>query len=148
MISKVDSVGWKILSALQRDGRASYAAIAREVGMSLPTVTERIKRMEAEELIEGYRAIIDETKLGRTLTVFIQLKIPASLYKKFLEKAEKLEAIRECHHVTGDGAFIIKALMSEIRELEPLIATLSEFGETKTSIVMSSPIVKNGVPAP
>ncbi|MEH6625689.1 MAG: Lrp/AsnC family transcriptional regulator [Motiliproteus sp.] len=139
---KLDSISWKILSRLQQDGRASLASIARDVSMSLPAVTERIKRMEEQGIIEGYRAVINEAELGRTLKVFIQLKTPASRYRSFLDYAEQTEAIRECHHITGDGAFIIQVLIEDIRQLEPLVENLSSFGETKTSIVMSSPLMK------
>ena len=142
---KLDKVSWKILSQLQLDGRASYASIARSVSMSLPAVTERIKRLEEQGIIEGYRAIIDESKLGRALTVFIHLSTPASRYRAFLDKAEQLDAIRECHHVAGEGSFIIRVLISSVQELEPLIEVLSEFGETKSSIVMSSPLLKTTV---
>ncbi|OMH28113.1 Lrp/AsnC family transcriptional regulator [Motiliproteus sp. MSK22-1] len=142
---QLDTISWKILAQLQQDGRASYASIARSVSMSLPAVTERIKRLEEQGIIKGYRAIIDESKLGRGLTVFIHLSTPASRYKDLLSQAEQLDAIRECHHIAGEGSFIIRALISSVQELEPLIEVLSEFGETKSSIVLSSPLLKTTV---
>jgi len=147
MNMELDAISWKILTLLQQDGRASNASVARAVSMSVPAVTERIKRLEEQGVIAGYRAIIDESKLGRALTVFIQLSTPASRYKAFLAEAQQLDAIRECHHVTGEGSFIIRVLLSNVQELEPLIENLSQFGETKTSIVMSSPLVKTKVSA-
>lgn len=140
--SLLDAVGWKLLRLLQENARQSYSELARKIGMSVPAVTERVRRMEDAGIITAYRAEVDPARLGRELTVFIELKTPASQYKRFLALAQKMPEIRECHHVTGGTAFIIRAIIPHIRQLEPVVETLSQFGETRTSIVMSSPVQK------
>ncbi|TFV91592.1 Lrp/AsnC family transcriptional regulator [Oxalobacteraceae bacterium OM1] len=138
----IDAVGWQLLRLLQEDARQSYAELARQVGMSVPAVAERVRRMEEAGIVTAYRAELAPDKLGLELTVFIELTTPPSQYKRFLAMAQKMPEIRECHHVTGSGSFIIKALIDGIRHLEPVVAKLGEFGETRTSIVMSSPVEK------
>lgn len=144
----LDRIGWQLLRLLQEDGRQSYAELARQVGMSLPAVAERVRRLEEAGIITAYRAQVAPELLGMDLTVFIELTTPPNQYKRFLALAQKMPEIRECHHVTGSGSFIIRAIISGIRNLEPVVETLGQFGETRTSIVMSTPVDKRVIAGP
>lgn len=138
----IDGTAWQLLEVLQQDGRLSYAELGRRVGMSLSAVAERIKRLEDAGVITGYHARVNPEALGLPLTALVGLKLPASQYKRFLEQAEELPEVRECHHITGDDAFIIKVQVSSMAKLEETIGKLSRFGQTRTSVIMSSPICK------
>lgn len=138
----IDDIAWQLLEALQEDGRLSYAELGRRVGMSLSAVAERVKRLEDAGVITGYHARVSPETLGLPLTALINLKLPASQYKRFLEHAEEMPEVRECHHVTGDDAFVIKVQVGSLQKLEETIGKLSRFGQTRTSIIMSSPIRK------
>lgn len=146
MVFNLDEKDCLILSHLQQDARQSFAALGRQVGMSVPAVTERVRRLEDRGIIQGYRVTIDEAKLGRGQTVFIQAKVPSPQYTQFIQQCEQLDSVREAHHVTGDYAFFIKAVVADMLELEGLIGQLSRFGATHSTLVMSTRYVADTVP--
>ena len=79
------------------------------------------------------------------MLAFIRLTTPTDKYPRVLELAQRLPEIRECHHVTGGEAFILKVLATSIPHLESIIAQLSVYGATSTSIVLSSPVRKHSL---
>ena len=138
LAKKLDAVDWQILELLQHNARLSYAEIGRRVGLSLPAAAERVRRLEEAGVIEGYQARINLDKIGLPVTVFIQVRVPVDLYPDFKELVNGLGEVVECHHVTGEEAFILKVVLKSISHLEPLVAQLSQYGQTTSSIVMST----------
>jgi Lrp/AsnC family transcriptional regulator, leucine-responsive regulatory protein len=141
----LDPIGRKLLRALQENARLSYSELGRQLGLSSPAVAERVRKMEEAELITGYHAEVDPAQLGYGVLAFIRLTTSTEKYPHVLELARRLPEIRECHHVTGGEAFIMKILATSIPHLESLIAQLSVYGATSTSIVLSSPVRKQGL---
>ncbi|MDA8097981.1 MAG: Lrp/AsnC family transcriptional regulator [Desulforudis sp.] len=138
----LDEIGWQLLLALQENARLSFAELGRRVGLSLPAVAERVRRMEDAGIITGYHARLDPGKIGLPLTAFIRVNCPADRYPRIIESATELPEVLECHHVSGGDSFVIKVVASSIPHLESLIKKLSPFGRTTTSIVLSSPVTK------
>ena len=138
----LDSIGWSILQALQEDARLSFAELGRRVGLSLPAVAERVRRMEEAGIITGYHALVEAKAVDRPITAFIRITVPGERYPAFTSLVRQLEEVLECHHLTGADAFIIKAVVSSIAHLETLITRLSPYGQTTTSIVLSSPVMR------
>lgn len=136
----LDETSLKLLRTLQEDARISFRELGRRVGLSTPAVSERVRRLEEAGLITGYRAIVDATKLGWPIMAFIHLFTPARQYTRFLAMAQELPEILECHHVTGQAAFVLKVTVESVEKLETLIARLNPFGETSTLIVLSTPV--------
>lgn len=136
----LDITGWQLLQALQEDARLSFAELGRRVGLSPPAAAERIRRMEDAGIITGYRVEINAEKIGLPLTALIALTTTPQQYPQVLALMNDLPEIRSCHHVTGSGSFIIEANASSIAHLEKLIEQLSRYGQSATSIVLSSPI--------
>ena len=143
----LDSVGRKLLQAVQENARLSFSELGRRVGLSAPAVAERVRKMEEVHLITGYHAEVDPALLGYGVLAFIRLTTSTARYPRVLDLAQRLPEIRECHHVTGSEAFILKVLATSVPHLESLIAQLSVFGATSTSIVLSSPVSKHGLAA-
>ena len=141
----LDPVGRKLLQAVQENARLSFSELGRRVGLSAPAVAERLRKLEEFEIINGYYAEVDPAALGYGVTAFIRLTTSTDKYPRVLELAQRLPEIRECHHVTGGEAFILKVLATSIPHLESLIAQLSVFGATSTSIVLSSPVRKQSL---
>ena len=141
----LDRIGRKLLRALQENARLSYSELGRQLGLSAPAVAGRVRKMEEVELISGYHAEVNPAQLGYGVLAFIRLTTPTDKYPRVLELAQRLPEIRECHHVTGGEAFIMKVLATSIPHLESIIAQLSAYGATSTSIVLSSPVRKNGL---
>lgn len=138
----LDEVGWRIVKALQEDGRLSFAELGRQVGLSLPAVSERVRRMEEAGIITGYHAEVNLPKAGRPITAFIRMNVPRSCYPAFIALVQGLSEVLECHHLSGVDAFILKVALTSIPHLEALIDQLSRHGETTTSIVLSSPVAR------
>ena len=139
---KLDHVDWQILTLLQKNARLSYADIGRQVGLSLPAAGERVRRLEEAGIIEGYYAKINRAKIGLPVMAFIRIAVSVDKYPQFTALVKDLTEIVECHHVTGAEAFVMKVTVSSIIHLESLVGQISQYGQTTTSIVMSSPLTR------
>ncbi|KXG74715.1 Lrp/AsnC family transcriptional regulator [Thermotalea metallivorans] len=136
----MDSTDLKILEILQQDGRISMKDLGKKVGLTSPAVSERVKKLEENGVILGYRAIVNPQKLNKNIKAFIDVSIKAENYKKFLEFAPTHECIVECHHITGGDCMTLKVMTENMAELEKLIDDIKRFGNSRTSIILSSPI--------
>ncbi len=141
----VDETGMKILRELQINARSTFSEIGRKVGLSSPAVAERIYKMEASGVIKGYHADINPAVFGHNITAFITLTTQSGRYKEIYSFAEEQNEILECHHVSGNESLILKVVAGSISRLESVVDKLGQYGETKTSIVLSSPLHKNPV---
>ncbi|HEX6197461.1 MAG TPA: Lrp/AsnC family transcriptional regulator [Jiangellaceae bacterium] len=139
-VESLDETDLRILDALQRDGRASFADLAREVAMSASAVTERVRRLESLGVISGYGAMVDAERLGLTVTAFVRLKYPTGNYKPLHDLLAVTPEVVECHHVTGDDCFILKVLARSMRHLEQTTGRIAGLGSVTTSVVYSSPL--------
>lgn len=141
----LDPTDARILEALIGDARISIAELARAVGLSAPSVSERIKRLEEAGVIEGYTLIIDPKALGLPLAACLRVRpVPGQLHK-VAEILRKLPEIVECDRVTGDDCFVARAHVRTVDDLEKLIDRLMPYAMTNTSIIQSS-TVKRRVP--
>ena len=143
MASKLlDKVNLAILNELQRDGRLSYSELGRRVGLSTPAVTERVRRLEEAGIITGYRARINPEALGYDLTALIEVATPPHRYQQMLEFVRSNQAVRECYFVTGPSSFVAKVMTPSVEQLQELIQQIGFYGSTRTSLVLSQPIIK------
>lgn len=138
----LDEIGCKLLLELQMDARLSYAELGRRVGLSLPAVAERVRRMEEAGIITGYRAEVNPGAMGLSILAFIRLSAGGGEYPAIIALVQALPEVLECHHLTGTDSFILKVVTSSIPHLEELITRLGTYGQTATSIVLSSPVTK------
>ena len=138
----LDATDWRILEALQADGRASYADLARTVAMSPSAVAERVRRLEEAGVITGYSALIDPERLGLTIMAFVRLRYPTNNYKPFHALIDTTSEVVEAHHVTGEDCFVLKVLARSMRHLEEVTGRISTLGPVTTTIVYSSPLTR------
>lgn len=136
----MDQTDSKIISILQTDGRISMKELGKIVALSPPAVAERVKRLEDSGIIERYKAVVNNVKVGKPICVLINASIKPEKQENFLDFANKSEEIVECHHVTGPHSMIMKAYLREMSHLEELVGKIQFFGNTETFIIMSSPI--------
>ena len=138
----LDDVGWKILQELQTDARLSFAELGRRVELSLPAVAERVRRMEQVGIITGYSTQVNLQQIGLPVMAFVHINTVSEKYASITSLAADLPQVLECHHVTGTDSFILKVVAASIPHLEMLITQLSKYGQTTSSVVLSSPITK------
>lgn len=137
---RMDLTDAKIIEILQDNGRISMKDLGIAVGLTSPAVSERVKRLEEAGIISGYKAIINPDSMGRTIKAFINVSLPGTSYESFLEQVQEDHRIVEGHHITGDDSFLIKVIVENMDELESVINGLKDFGRTRTSVILSTPI--------
>jgi Lrp/AsnC family leucine-responsive transcriptional regulator len=144
----LDRTDWLLLAELQKDGRATYAELARAVAMSPSAVTERIRRLEEAGVIAGYRATVDPERVGMQVMAFVRLRYPTGNYRPFHALLDSTPEIVEAHHVTGEDCFVLKVLARSMRHLEEVAGRISGLGSVTTSVVYSSPLSGRAIAAP
>ncbi|MCP9946646.1 Lrp/AsnC family transcriptional regulator [Streptomyces somaliensis] len=140
-----DATDWRILQALQADGRASFAELARAVSMSASAVTERVRRLEEAGVITGYTAVVDQEALGLSVLAFVRLRCPNGDYEPFHDLLAATPEVLEAHHVTGDDCFVLKVAARSMRHLEEVSGRIGALGSVTTSVVYSSPLPRRPV---
>jgi Lrp/AsnC family transcriptional regulator, leucine-responsive regulatory protein len=141
----IDRTDWQLLDALQKDGRASYADLARVVSMSPSAVAERVRRLEETGVIAGYRATVDPSRVGLDVMAFVRLRYPTGNYRPFHALLDNTPEIVEAHHVTGEDCFVLKVVARSMRHLEELTGRIAGLGPVTTSVVYSSPLTGRAI---
>jgi Lrp/AsnC family transcriptional regulator, leucine-responsive regulatory protein len=140
-----DTTDSRLLAELQQDARLSLAELGRRVGLSSPAVTDRLRRLESDGVIVGHRTELSPEALGLALTSIIRIRPSPRQLHKVAELAQDTPEVVECHRITGEDCFFIKAHVRDVHHLEELIDRFTPYGQTTTSIVQSSPVPRRGV---
>ena len=139
---KIDKVDKEILRLLQHDGRLPASHIAEKLNISIPTVTERIKKMQDTNIIDGIHASIDPKKLGLDVSALITVISESSLqYKDFTGFAEKTPEVVQCFSTTGRGSHTLLVITKNSQSLEELLRNIQSWpgvARTETQIILSS----------
>ena len=139
----LDEIDNKILEIIQKEGRTRRNDLAERVGLSLPAVSERLRKLEEAGIIVGYFAKLNHHLLGRDITAFVLATIDSSKhYASFVDHISAMEDILECHAITGEGTHLLKIRTANTASLEKLLAKIQSWSgviKTTTSIVLSSP---------
>ena len=144
----LDATDALILDALIMDARISIAEIARRVGLSAPSVSERIARLEEAGVIEGYTLAISPKALGLPIAAWLRIRPVPGQLQKLAEILQGLPEIVECDRVTGEDCFIARVHVRSIEDLERLIDQIIPYAMTNSSIIQSSPIKRRLPPIP
>ena len=139
----MDAIDLRILEMLQADGRVSHSDIAKAVGLSAPSIGERIRKLETQGIIRRYACILEPKRIGRTITAFIAVTLDKPIHEKaFLQRIRELNDVLECYHVTGDMDYMLKVRTRTTETLEALITNdlrpLDGVVSTRTSVVLSA----------
>jgi Lrp/AsnC family leucine-responsive transcriptional regulator len=143
----LDVTNLRLLDELQADARTSLAELGRRVGLSSPAVADRLRRLEQEGVITGYRAEVDPRKLGYALGVVIRIRPAPRQIAAVAELARRTDEIVECHRVTGDDCYVMVAHVRDVTHLEEVIDQFAAYGQTTTSIKQSSPVPRRPLSA-
>lgn len=134
----IDNLDRRILKELQRNARISASEVGRRVGLSTPAVTERILKLEQENFIQGYQTKVNYDKLGLAVKVFIHFQSTSLKHADIVKMIDAIPQAIEWHTITGDSCALLKVVVASTQELEAVIEHLGKFGDTKTSIILSS----------
>jgi len=136
----MDYLDIRLLELLQTDGRMTISELSKNLSLSRPSISERLHRLQEKNVIEGFSARVSPAAVGRSIILFIamsQLRIPVHEFEKIIENNL---SIIECHRVTGNVSYFIKAAVPGMDSLRALVDQLIPYGNVNTSIVLSSPI--------
>jgi Lrp/AsnC family leucine-responsive transcriptional regulator len=136
--SALDKTGWHILEELQQNGRISFAELGRRVGLTLPAVAERVRKMEDAGIITGFRAEVDPARIGLPIAAFIRIGVAGDVFARVAQAVTNMPEVLECHRGTGADSFTLKVAAESVQHLERVIDKLTPFGTTSTSIVLST----------
>jgi len=138
----IDETDLKLLEYLQNNARMKRNELAEKIGLSLPSVTDRMNKLEELGVIERFITKLNHKSLGKDITAFIFVTSDSSThYKDFLSHANTAPEVLECHSITGDGSHILKIRTENTSSLEKLLAKIQSWKgvrSTRTSIVLSS----------
>ena len=141
----MDTLNKKILKHLQANARLSHVEIGRQVGISSPAVTERVRKMEDAGIIKGYRAEVSPFDCGYQLKAIITLRAFMGKLKPFLEKVKTFDEVVNCYRITGNENIVLEVVLAHQKHLEHFIDQLIVYGETKTQIVLSKVVDNNPI---
>lgn len=143
-----DATNVELLTRLIDNPRITTSELARHVGLSAPTVRERVQRLEEAGVIAGYKVELSPKALGYPVTVIVRVRPMPGQLSKIAELARDIPNVVECHRITGDDCFLVKAHLESLDDLDGLLDRFLAHGQTTTSIVQSSPIPPRGLPLP
>ena len=139
----IDRIDKNILVELQKNGRLSNVELSKRVGLSPTPCLERVKRLEKEKYITGYKAILNPLKLDAALLVFVEItltKTSPDVFDDFASAVDELDVIQECHLVSGDFDFLLKTRVKDMLAYRELLGDtllrLPAVSESRTYVVM------------
>jgi len=141
----MDELNKKILKCLQLNARQSNTDIGRQVGISSPAVSERIKKMEDMGIIEGYKALISPLEVGYQFKAIITLRAFMGKLKPFLNRIQSFDEVVNCYRITGDENIVMEVVLKDQKHLERFIDNIIVYGESKTQIVLSRVVKQNRI---
>lgn len=141
----LDEIDVEILNILQKDARKTVKEIARIVNLSSPAVSTRIDKLEKEEYILGYQAIVNPHAVGFQIKAFISLAVEPKQKSVFYPFIAKIPNVVQCNCVTGEYSMMLEVYFKTTIELDGFIGELQKFGHTNTLIVFSTSVERRGV---
>ncbi len=138
----MDSVDRQLLDALRANGRATYAELARVVGLSAPAVHERVGKLEAAGVISGYHAAVAPESLGYSMSALIGLFLADKASPDVVSsELAKVPEVEDCWFVAGEESYVVKVRVADVGALEQMIGTLNGIrgvARTRTTVVLST----------
>jgi Lrp/AsnC family leucine-responsive transcriptional regulator len=142
----LDALDQNILAVLLRDSRTSLKELAQQVGLSSPSVSERLRRLEERGVIRAFTIEIDPQALGYQLQAIVRIRpLPGKLH--IVQRLIKeIPEFCECYKVTGDDCYVARLFVRSIEQLDTILDRIADRAETSTAIVKSQPITRRPPP--
>jgi DNA-binding Lrp family transcriptional regulator len=142
MLARLDAIDWKILAELQQDGRITNVELARRVGISAPPCRRRVRALEEAGYVRGYRALLDEKRLGYEVTVFALVHLSSQAepdLAAFEAFVREQPLVRECFMLSGEVDFILKCVAPDLKTFQAFVTDLTgapHVRNVKTSLAL------------
>lgn len=142
----LDDLNVRLLTELMADPRLRTTELARRLGVSAPTVRERVTRLEESGVIRGYRLEVDPGALGLPVAAWVRLRPGPGQIPKIIELAARTPEVVECHRISGEDCFLMRVQVAAIAGLEDVLDKFLVHGQTTSSFVVSTPVPPRSVP--
>ena len=144
---KIDDIDRQILMSLQQDGRRTASEIAKDLNLTVPTITERIRKLQEGSVIQAFQAIIDPRALGLDVTALITVIASSSNnFKRVIENAKETPEIIQCFSTTGVGSMVLWVATKNSKTLEKLLRNIQSWPDvtrTETQVILSKYMIRN-----
>jgi len=152
---KLDEIDRKILAILQSNAKKTNAKLSEEIGLSPAPTLERVKKLEQLGIITSYHAQIDPAKVGLGVTTFVIVSLVGhnkANIEGFMSEINKIDEVIECHHVTGEGDFMLKIISKDIPTYQKLmlekVSEIKEVDSMQSMVVLSTYKYSKVLPLP
>ena len=140
---ELDGTDRQILMLVQKDSSLAQAEIGKRVGLSTAAVHERVKKLEAAGVIRRWTAVVDPAAVGAQVCAFVEVFFEHPRFEKgFIERAKRLDAVLECHHITGEFSLLLKVRVADMPALQELLleqlSSQEGVRQTRTVMVLST----------
>jgi Lrp/AsnC family leucine-responsive transcriptional regulator len=142
----LDDLNRRLLQELSADPRARTTDLARRLGVSTPTVRERVARLEESGVIRGYRLDVDPAALGLPVAAWVRLRPGPGQVSKIAELAGRTPEVVECHRISGEDCFLLRVQVPAIDALEAILDRFNVHGSTNSSFIVSTPVPPRPAP--
>ena len=139
---KIDRTDKKILEILQKNAKITNAKLSKQIGLSPAPTLERVRKLESRGIISGYHAKLNMSKIGLSVSTFVMVSLKGHNKKNlqsFLDKIKDVENIVECHHITGNGDFILRIVAEDIESYQELM--LDKVSEIEVTDSLQSMVI-------
>jgi Lrp/AsnC family leucine-responsive transcriptional regulator len=141
----MDHIDIEMLEILQEDGRISVSDLSKKLNLSRPSVSERMMRLQERGIIDHFSAVVSPEAVGRDTLLMIQVSELKDTIPRFEKMIAEDTRVLECHRVTGEVSYFIKAAVEGMDSLRELVDTLISYGNINTSIVLKSPVERRKI---
>lgn len=138
----LDALDTAIIQLLAADSRTTMRELAKKIGLSAPSTTERVRRLEEAGIIDGYTVRISPPAIGLPIGAYLRIRPMPGELSRVAELLASIPEVVACDRVTGEDCFIAKALVPSVADLETLINGLLPYASTNTSVIVSTPIAQ------
>ena len=146
----IDDIDRQILISLQQEGRKTASQIAKELNLTVPTITERIRKLQKGSVIQAFQAVVDPRSVGLDVTAMITVISSSSdKYKKVIEKAKETPEVIQCFSTTGMGSLMLWVATENSQTLEELLRTIQSWPNvtrTETQVILSTYKIRQQLP--
>ena len=147
--AELDDKAWRLLAALQVDGRAPLKALAQAAALSIAATAERLRRLHEAGVLQAVRAELDPARAGYGVRAQVGITVAGQAAKRaFLAAAERAPEVLACQHVAGADSYVMDVVAVDLPDLERFLGAINAHGETRTAIVLSTPIARRALVPP
>jgi len=139
-VTELDELSRQLLQLLAANPQRPASELAGALGVSAPTVRERIRRLEQMGAIRGVRLDIDPAALGLPIAAWVRLRPTAGQMSRIVQLAQDCAEVSECHRISGEDCFLLKVHVRALNDLEAVLDRFLVYGQTTSSLIVSTPV--------